>query len=456
MDIYEIKSKIRIEDIASRYIRLQYKNDSNLKACCPFHGPEKTPSLLIETQQQFFICFGCGVKGDVIKFLSLIENIDYRIAYNVLAREVGVYVEETELELLSQIQEYYLSNIQYGKNYLLYRKFNEEIIKEWELGYSGSVFELAENFKNYRKELVELGLIRHLNPNTPGEIFPSILSDRITFPLYTNLSLVGFAGRATKLDAENKYMNIPDNKFYRKDSTLFGFKQALPWIKESKVANIVEGFFDTIRMHMREYYNTVNSMGTSFTYNQCKLLSNYVDSVNLIFDGDEAGYRAIKNATKNLIQTGLNFNVILLPENADPDSYLIEKQDLNDLEIFPQKEVLETLYKKEEIIEIIKPVENKEIINKVVLNLYKINLNNYVKRIKSTFKSSTISGKVDKWVNLRLFCDIFPEYKDLLNENEIDLIEEQNENPLYLELQMKNFYAKVKNPTEIFHKLKET
>lgn len=455
MDIYEIKSKIRIEEIIGEYVHLQYKNDTNLKCCCPFHGPEKTPSMLVETQKQFFICFGCGIKGDVIKFVSLINNIDYQIAYNVLAKKIGILVEETELELFIKIQEFYVENLKYGIKYLEYRKFNEEICNQWGLGYSGTVFELYENFKSYKKELIELGLIKHLNPNTPGEIFPAILSERITFPLHTNLSLVGFAGRSMG-QHENKYLNIPDNKYYHKDSTLFGLRQALPYMKETKTVNLVEGFFDTIRMHEKGYFNTVNSMGTSFTLNQCKILSNYVNMVNLIFDGDEAGNKAIKNASKELIKTGLNFNVLLLPEKADPNSFLLENEDLDSIETYNQIDIVKTIFSKDEFFKLIKPLDDKEIINKDLLNLFKINLENYSKRVKHTFKSSTISGKVDKWVNLRLFCDIFPEYKDLLNEDEIDLIEEQGENHLYLELQMNNFYKKVKNPTEVFHKLKDT
>lgn len=39
------------------------------KACCPFHG-EKTPSLVISFEKQFYHCFGCGAHGTIDELIA--------------------------------------------------------------------------------------------------------------------------------------------------------------------------------------------------------------------------------------------------------------------------------------------------------------------------------------------------------------------------------------------------
>lgn len=48
---------------------------------CPFH-PEKTASMKIYPQS--FHCFGCGAGGDVIDFVSFMENCDFKTAFRML------------------------------------------------------------------------------------------------------------------------------------------------------------------------------------------------------------------------------------------------------------------------------------------------------------------------------------------------------------------------------------
>ena len=64
---------------------------NGLMAKCPFHD-DKNPSLSVNSIDQYFFCFGCGVGGDVINFLMLYENIGFAEALRTLAEESGIRI----------------------------------------------------------------------------------------------------------------------------------------------------------------------------------------------------------------------------------------------------------------------------------------------------------------------------------------------------------------------------
>ena len=65
MTIYEtIKVAISVKQAAEHY---GLKVNRNGMACCPFHN-DRHPSMKLN--EDYFFCFGCGVKGDVIDFVA--------------------------------------------------------------------------------------------------------------------------------------------------------------------------------------------------------------------------------------------------------------------------------------------------------------------------------------------------------------------------------------------------
>lgn len=54
-------------------------------ALCPLHG-DGDPSLSINLKTGGFHCFGCGEKGDLIKFHSLLYRMTFADALDDLAR----------------------------------------------------------------------------------------------------------------------------------------------------------------------------------------------------------------------------------------------------------------------------------------------------------------------------------------------------------------------------------
>lgn len=66
-------------------IGVKYRKSQNrLYLCCPLHN-EKTASFVIYLDSNTFYCFGaCGVGGDNIKFIQLLNNVSFLEASNFL------------------------------------------------------------------------------------------------------------------------------------------------------------------------------------------------------------------------------------------------------------------------------------------------------------------------------------------------------------------------------------
>ena len=63
----EVRNSVNIVSLVSEYVALK-KRGRNHVARCPFHN-EKTPSFNVSEEKQIFMCFGCGVGGDIFKFI---------------------------------------------------------------------------------------------------------------------------------------------------------------------------------------------------------------------------------------------------------------------------------------------------------------------------------------------------------------------------------------------------
>jgi DNA primase len=71
------------------------KAGATWKGLCPFHQ-EKTPSFNVNPDKGFFKCFGCGVGGDVVKFVELYQKLTFPEAVRYLATRASMPVPEIE------------------------------------------------------------------------------------------------------------------------------------------------------------------------------------------------------------------------------------------------------------------------------------------------------------------------------------------------------------------------
>ncbi|MCI5819597.1 MAG: CHC2 zinc finger domain-containing protein, partial [Acidaminococcus sp.] len=199
----ELKYKNDIVEVISRYIPLQ-KKGSKYFGCCPFHH-EKTASFCVNSGEQFYHCFGCGVSGDVIKFIREMESVDFMDACKILADRVGMILpdfqgdaeyqknkdEKTRLTtLMREAARYYYSVLthkergQKAREYLFSRGINEEFMKQYGFGLSDSDrgVVLYLNQKGYTEnEMRDCGLIE--GERNPIDAFRG----RIIVPIFNSM-----------------------------------------------------------------------------------------------------------------------------------------------------------------------------------------------------------------------------------------------------------------------------
>lgn len=72
----EIKQSYSMADIVERY---GFRPDRSGFIKCPFHKGDNHASLKI--YKDSFYCFGCGVSGDIFKFVMLMDNVPFRDAF---------------------------------------------------------------------------------------------------------------------------------------------------------------------------------------------------------------------------------------------------------------------------------------------------------------------------------------------------------------------------------------
>jgi len=339
--IEEIRSSADIVETISGYVSLKRKGQNHF-GICPFHT-EKTPSFSVNSQKQIFHCFGCGEGGNVISFIMKIEGISFVEASKFLADKHHIEIPESEERSNAEKEKLALFDVtrftteffekylwgDIGKEALTYlkaRNFEEELIREFQLGFAppewDSLIKAALKFGFTTEQLKAVGLII---PNKKGGYYDRF-RERIIFPIH-NLSglIVGFGGRILKdrPDAP-KYINSPETAIYQKSRILYGLFPNRESIRKKETSLLVEGYADVMGLAQAGIKNSVASSGTSLTVEQARLLLRYAPNSIILYDGDLAGANAALRGVDILLQEGLNVKVAVLPEGSDPDSFVKE------------------------------------------------------------------------------------------------------------------------------------
>jgi DNA primase len=133
---------------------------------------------------------------------------------------------------------------------------------------------------------------------------------------------IAFGGR-TLLDEQPKYLNSRENPLFAKSKMLYGFNYSKDAIRSQNSAIIVEGYMDCLSLMQKGITNSVACLGTALSSHQLKILKARTSRAYLVFDGDTAGQRAMLASLKAaLLVSQIEINVVVLPQNEDPDSFV--------------------------------------------------------------------------------------------------------------------------------------
>lgn len=339
--IEEIRRAASIRDIISQYITLK-KAGRSYVGLCPFHA-EKTPSFHVSEEKGIFKCFGCGAGGDIFRFCMMITGVSYPEAIRDVARRYGISVpqrplsprqkEETEQKqslyaINEEASQYFRQQLQgtvgeAPRRYLSERAISPSCIEMFSLGYAPHHWEGLLTYlkaKGYSPELaLKAGLIR--TGQKDGGYY-DYFRDRVMFPIAdVRGKVIGFGGRILQ-SGEPKYLNSPESPIYSKGSSLYGLFQARQAIQKEDHIIMVEGYFDLLALFSHGIHNVVASLGTAITQTQLQLLRRYSRSMVVVFDGDEAGVKAMARALPLFLSEGMDARVVVLAEDKDPDDFV--------------------------------------------------------------------------------------------------------------------------------------
>lgn len=336
--INEVRQSNDIVDVISQYVHLK-RSGRNFFGLCPFHN-EKSPSFSVSPDKQIFHCFGCGVGGNVITFVSKIEGLNFVETVQMLAERANIQLPTLEnngdiqKEILKDkvykvnefAAEYYHQNLyktqaKIAQEYVKKRQLSNETLKSFRIGFSGKFNELYQELKKQgfeEREILESGLV---NKNDRGQYIDRY-RNRLMFPICdVRGRVIAFGGRVLD-DSKPKYINSPENIVYSKGRHLFGLNVAKKG--DTKKILIVEGYMDVISLHQREITNVVASLGTALTEQQGWLLRKNSEQIILSFDSDEAGIKAKLRSIEILQNMGCDLRVLQLEGAKDPDEYILK------------------------------------------------------------------------------------------------------------------------------------
>ena len=338
----EVRAAADIVKVVGDYVKLR-KAGANYMGLCPFHQ-EKTPSFAVHPTKQFFHCFGCGVSGDVFKFVMMMDNLTFPEALRRLAEKVGVTLSETFgdatydanarvraalYKLHEEAAKFFAGQLsgtaegRLARTYLDDRGLTDEVVGRFRLGYApadGQALTRRLTGAGYESELLEKSglVVRDAERNRHYDRFRR----RIIFPIANDSGkVVAFAGRALG-DEQPKYLNSPETPIYTKGRVLYHLDRAAQAIRKLDYTILVEGYMDCIAVASSGIENVAACCGTSLTEGQIRLLARYSRRVVVNYDPDSAGVAATERSLALLLEEGFEAKVLALPGGLDPDSFV--------------------------------------------------------------------------------------------------------------------------------------
>ena len=332
----ELRARTTLSSVIMPSVKL-IRAGREWKACCPFHN-EKTPSFTVNDDKGFYHCFGCGVHGDAIRFLTDHRGMPFMDAVKELAAKAGMDVpapdpkakelsERTSslTDVMAAVAQWYseqLSGLAGGeaREYLKRRGIDPQTAQRFSLGFApDNRTALKRALETLGEDnLIETGML--IQPED-GESYDRFRG-RLMIPIRDARGrVIGFGGRILG-QGEPKYLNSPQTMLFDKGRTLYNLDRAGPACRTAKRLIVVEGYMDVIALDRAGVSEVVAPNGTALTEAQLERLWRLDPAPILCFDGDAAGRKAAIRAAARalpLLRPDRTLRFVELPSGQDPD-----------------------------------------------------------------------------------------------------------------------------------------
>jgi len=344
--INDLLARTDIVDLIDARVKLK-KQGKNHHACCPFHH-EKTPSFTVNSEKQFYYCFGCGAHGNAVDFLRNYDRLEFVETIEELATMQGMEVpyeagtgltqierhqRQSLYQLMEQLSAFYQQSLHQpdgtlARNYLQQRGLSDDVIRHFAIGFSPAGWDIAlKRFgrdNHARSALKDAGM---LVTNDQGRSYDRF-RERVMFPIRNKRGrVIAFGGRVVG-DGMPKYLNSPESEIFHKGRQLYGLYEAQQSDRTLQRVLLVEGYMDVVALAQYGIDYAVASLGTSTTAEHIQLLFRATDNVICCYDGDRAGHEAALRALETALpylNDGRQLRFMFLPDGEDPDT-LVRKE----------------------------------------------------------------------------------------------------------------------------------
>jgi DNA primase len=357
----EIKLRLKVSQVVGKSVQLK-KRGKEFVGLSPFKN-EKSPSFTVSDEKEFYHCFSTGEHGNIFDFLMKTKSLSFGEAVKALASEAGMPAYrftkmDTEKErrfnsykdIFKAYSEYFHEQIFKSENnqalkYLEKRGVNQNIIKEYRLGYVPWQNNFYEKIKTKfsEEEIILTGLYYK---NEKNNKFIDRFNSRIIFPI-NNLTgeTIAFGGRIIKESQLAKYINSPETEFYKKGRTVFNLDKAKALRSDTNEVVIVEGYMDVVSLYAAGIKNVISNSGTALTEVQIDLVWKFFSNPIICLDGDQSGQNAaLRIAEKLLILINENNKIYfsIMPKGEDPDDFIKKNGKDKFIEFLKQKKIIQS------------------------------------------------------------------------------------------------------------------
>ncbi len=319
-----------------------------LQGLCPFHE-ERTPSFGIDPVEKLYHCFGCGVGGDVFRFVMETEGLDFGAALESLAERYRVVLErDTEdprdaarrerrdrlLALLERTAAWYVrvlwesAEAEPAREYLAARGLEEGALRAFRVGWAPGAWDRVDRrvaARGLQRRGAAGGGAGAAVAGRRGAHRPLPRADHVPAGRRARAACSGSARGRCGPRTSRSTSTPPTARSSTRGGIVYGADLARAAAARAGRVVLVEGYTDVIALHQAGVPEVVGSMGTALTEAQVQAIARLAPRALFCQDPDAAGQESVARAVAGLREhnsarttRGVEFRIVRLPAGQDP------------------------------------------------------------------------------------------------------------------------------------------